>query len=127
MTTLPDTKDRVVAESEAGLVARMALTFTAWTERWVPDAFIFALIATFVVIIAAVAATDSSLLKTIDAWGNGFWDLLPFTLQMALIIITGYVLATSPPIGRLIRTVAGWPRTPKAAVALVTLFALAGS
>jgi short-chain fatty acids transporter len=46
---------------------------------------------------------------------------------MSLIIITGQVLATSPPMGRLIRRVAGWPQSPRAAVALVTLFALASS
>jgi short-chain fatty acids transporter len=108
-------------------VARLALALTAWTERWVPDAFIFALVATFVVVIAALAATPSTTGQVIDAWGSGFWDLIPFTLQMALVIITGHVLATSPPAGRLIRRLAGWPRTPRGAVALVTLFALGTS
>ncbi|MGH9143878.1 MAG: TIGR00366 family protein, partial [Vicinamibacterales bacterium] len=61
------------------------------------------------------------------AWGRGFWDLIPFTLQMALVIITGHVLATSPPMGRLIRMIASWPRSPRAAVALVAFFALASS
>jgi short-chain fatty acids transporter len=46
---------------------------------------------------------------------------------MALVIITGHVLATSRPMGRLIRAVAGWPTTPRAAVAVVTFFALASS
>ena len=46
---------------------------------------------------------------------------------MALVIITGHVLATSRPMGRLIRAVAGWPTTPRAAVALVTFFAMASS
>jgi len=100
---------------------------TAWTERWVPDAFVFALVATLVVFAAALAATSSSLGETIDAWGRGFWDLIPFTLQMALVIITGHVLATSQPMRRVIRRIAGWPRTPRAAVALVAVFALAGA
>ena len=82
---------------QPGPVARAALTLTDWTERWVPDAFIFALIATVLVIVAALAATPATLSETIDAWGRGFWDLIPFTLQMALVIITGHVLATSPP------------------------------
>ena len=47
--------------------------------------------------------------------------LIPFTLQMALVIITGHVLASSPPMGRLIRAIAGWPRTPRGAVALVAV------
>ncbi len=109
------------------MLARAALQLTAWTERWVPDAFVFALLATLVVIVAGVALTPSSLPQVIDAWGNGFWELIPFTLQMALIIITGYVLATSQPVGRVIRRVAAWPTTPRQAVALVALFAMASS
>src|SRR3954463_5025608 len=110
-----------------GPVARAALALTDWTERWLPDAFIFALIATVLVIAAALIATPATLAETVDAWGGGFWDLIPFTLQMALVIITGHVLATSPPMGRLIRAIAAWPRSPRAAVALVAAFALASA
>jgi short-chain fatty acids transporter len=111
----------------SGPVARFALALTAWTERWVPDAFIFALVGTLIVVVAALAATPSTLAQVIDAWGRGFWDLIPFTLQMALVIITGHVLATSAPMSALIRRVAGWPSSPRNAVALVTFFALASS
>jgi short-chain fatty acids transporter len=114
-------------ESRAGRLEAIALSLTAWTERWVPDAFIFALVGTLLVIVAALVATPSSVTQVVDAWGNGFWELIPFTLQMALIIISGHVLATSPPVGRAIRQIASWPRTPKSAVALVTLFALVSS
>src|SRR5450631_374640 len=109
------------------MIARFALALTDWTERWVPDAFIFALSATLLVVVAGVAATPSTLMQVVDAWGSGFWDLIPFTLQMALVIITGHVLATSPPMGRLIRAIASWPRSPRGAVALVASFALASS
>jgi short-chain fatty acids transporter len=111
-------------EDEPGFVARAALRLTAWTERWIPDAFIFALLATTLVFGAALMWTPSSPAQVVDAWGNGFWDLIPFTLQMALIIITGHVLATSAPMGKAIRAIAGWPTTPRGAVALVTFFAL---
>jgi short-chain fatty acids transporter len=109
------------------MIARAALAFTAWTERWVPDAFIFALLATLIVVVAAMAGTATTAAQVVDAWGRGFWELIPFTLQMALIIITGHVLATSPPVGRFIRRVAALPATPRGAVALVTLFGLATS
>src|SRR3954470_11901965 len=111
----------------AGPVARAALGLTEWTERWLRDAFIFALMATVLVFAAALAATPATLAQTVDAWGGGFWDLIPFTLQMALVIITGHVLATSPPMGRLIRAIAARPRSPRGAVALVAFFALASS
>jgi short-chain fatty acids transporter len=114
-------------DENPGLVARAALRLTAWTERWIPDAFIFALLATVIVFFAAIAWTPSSPLQVIDAWGNGFWDLIAFTLQMSLIIITGHVLATSAPMGRMIRAIASWPSTPRGAVALVTFFAMFSS
>src|SRR6266853_297911 len=113
--------------AEAGIPARIALALTDWTERWVPDAFVFALLATLIVIVTGVALTPSRLPQVIDAWGKGFWELIPFTLQMALIIITGHVLATSQPVGRVIRRVAAWPTTPRNAVALVAFFAMASS
>ncbi len=113
--------------TSSGPIARLALALTAWTERWIPDAFIFALLATFIVFGAALATTRSSLVQVVDAWGHGFWELIPFTLQMSLIIITGHVLATSQPMGRVIRAIAGWPSTPRGAVALVTFVTLAAS
>src|SRR5256886_16752119 len=112
---------------QPGPVARAALALTDWSERWLPVAFIFALLATVLVIVAALAATGSTPPQVIDAWGRGFWELIPFTLQMSLIIIPGHVLATSPPMGRLIRVIASWPRSPRGAVALVTFFTLAAS
>src|SRR5438093_1744817 len=112
---------------QPGPVARAALALTDWAERWVPDAFIFALLATVLVIAAALTATTSTTAQVIDAWGRGFWELIPFTLQMSLVIITGHVLASSAPIGRLIRRFAGWPTTPANAVAMVTFFALTTS
>jgi short-chain fatty acids transporter len=122
-------KSRVDRESqpEIGVLARFALSLTEWTERWVPDAFIFALLATLLVVGAAVVATPTPVSGVVDAWGRGFWELIPFTMQMSMVIITGYVLASAPPMQRLIRAVARWPRSPKAAIVTVTLFAMVSS
>jgi short-chain fatty acids transporter len=115
------------SEQEIGVLAQFALALTAWTERWVPDAFIFALLATLLIVGAAVIATPTPLPAVIDSWGRGFWELIPFTMQMSMVIITGYVLASAPPMQRLIRAVARWPRSPKAAVITVALFAMVSS
>lgn len=125
--TVADSRSRQNPDPPAGVLARMALAITAWTEKWVPDAFIFALLATVVVLVAGVVFTPSGLPQVIDAWGKGFWELIPFTLQMSLIIITGYVLATSQPVGKVICGLASWPATPRQAVALVTFFAMASA
>ncbi len=110
-----------------GLLARIAARFTALAERWIPDAFLFALIATFVVLVAAVAFTPASAREVVSVWGDGFWELSSFTMQMVLIVITGYVVATSPVVHRVIARIAQWPRSPRAAVATVALFSMASS
>ena len=40
-------------EPPRGALARVAERFTAWAERWIPDAFVFALAATLIVVGAA--------------------------------------------------------------------------
>jgi len=114
------------AIDEPGALGRAALRFTTWSERWVPDAFVFALAATAIVFVAGVAS-GAGAGEVVDAWGKGFWELLAFTLQMALVIITGSVLAATPLVGRFIRALASRPRSPRGAVALVALFAMASA
>lgn len=127
MTSTGSGPEPPTPSEQTGSVARAALAITDWTERWVPDAFIFALVATLAVVAAAFFATPSSPGQIVDAWGNGFWDLIPFTLQMCLVIITGHVLATSAPMQRVIARLASWPTHPKSAVAFLTFFALLSS
>jgi short-chain fatty acids transporter len=108
----------------------LARRATAWTERWMPDAFVFALGATLVVFVAAFAADPvarQSPMTVVDAWGVGFWSLIPFTLQMVMIIVGGYVLASSPPVFRIIERLASWPRSAKGAVVLVAIVAMSTS
>ncbi|HVK70040.1 MAG TPA: TIGR00366 family protein [Polyangium sp.] len=117
----------------AGALERVAARFTAWAERWIPDAFVFALVATFLVVIAAWVSLSSKLgaasaaAEVAAIWGGGFWELIPFTLQMSLVIITGYVVATTRPVYRLIRALAAVPRSPRVAIAWVALFAMLSS
>jgi short-chain fatty acids transporter len=110
-------------EHEGG-IARLAARVTSWTERWIPDAFVFALLATGVVVLAAIAQGQVGAARVVEIWGGGFWDLLPFTMQMALVIITGYVVATSAPVYRLIVRLACLPKSPRVAIAFVALFAM---
>ena len=121
--TAPDTTP---AAPRAGLLARVALRFTQWAETWFPDAYIFAAIALVVVAVAALANGASPAVVT-KAFGDGFWSLIPFTMQMAFVAITGYVVASSPPAARLIRGLAGLPRTGRGAVAFVAAVSIATS
>ena len=114
---------------EAPLVglAALAARFTDIAERVIPDAFVFALAATFALLVLAVASGRVGVVRVLEIWGDGFWELVPFTLQMALVIITGYVLATTRPVYRAIARLASMPSTPRQAVAMVALFAMLSS
>jgi short-chain fatty acids transporter len=90
------------APTEEGVLVRMAIGFTTWAERWFPDAFIFVAIAVVVVSLAALANGAVPLVIS-RAFGDGFWGLIPFTMQMAFVVIGGYVVASSAPAQKLIR------------------------
>lgn len=105
---------------------RIALALTRIAERWLPDAFVFALAATVVVFVAGLAIGVPAG-ELVAAWGNGFPDLLAFAMQMALVIVTGYVVATARPVRRAIDALAHIPRSARGAVAFVAAFAMASS
>lgn len=136
MTT---TEERAVGgqhEDRDNVVARVAQRFTAFTERWLPDAYGFVLIGTFIVFALGIATgehvtgtpadpTATTGFGLVDAWGKGFWALITFTLQMAMIIIGGYAVAVSPPVARLIARLARIPRTPRGAIVFTAAVAMA--
>jgi short-chain fatty acids transporter len=109
-----------------GVMVRMAISFTAWAERWFPDAFIFVAIAV-VVVAAAALINGASPVAVSVAFGNGFWSLITFTMQMAFVAIGGYVVATSAPAQRLIRWLADLPKTGTGAVGLVAAVSIFAS
>jgi short-chain fatty acids transporter len=115
------------------LLERLALRVVAALERHLPDALIFALLATGLVLLAALGLSPSGQSrlelcgKLVDGWGSGFFSLLPFTLQMVMIIICGHTVASAPPVRRLLYRLAAVPVTARGAVAWVTLLALVTS
>jgi len=95
-------------EAAEGGLARLALRFTAWAERWFPDAFVFVAIAV-VVVAGAAMLNGAPPMAVAKSFGDGFWSLITFTMQMAFVAIGGYVVATSPPARRMIRAIARIP------------------
>jgi short-chain fatty acids transporter len=111
---------------QEGVLVRIAIGFTAWAERWFPDAFIFVAIAVVVVALAALG-NGASPLAVSRAFGDGFWSLITFTMQMAFVAIGGYVVATSAPAGWLIRRLAGMPTGGPGAIGLVAAVSMLAS
>lgn len=109
-----------------GWMARTALRSAAWSERWFPDAWVFAALGVVVVTVLALVfgATPTS---TVHGFGHGSWSLIPFTMQMVFVVIGGYVLATAPVIARFIDVLARAPRTSRGALVYVALVSMLAS
>lgn len=44
-------------------------------------------------------------MNIVEAWYGGFWSLLAFSMQMAMILVTGTILATAPLFKKRIRKI----------------------
>lgn len=90
-------------------------------QRWLPEPFIFAILLTFVAALLAMPVCHQTPVEVVEHWGGGVWNLLAFAMQMALVLVCGSALAAAPSIKRGITALARIPRTPAAAIALVTV------
>ncbi len=89
-------------------------------QRWLPEPFIFAIILTLVAACLAMPICHQTPVEVIEHWGGGIWNLLAFAMQMALVLVCGSTLAAAPAVKKGISVLAGIPKTPSAAIALVT-------
>ncbi|MEQ6916489.1 short-chain fatty acid transporter [Halomonas aquatica] len=96
-------------------------------EKYLPDPYIFVLLLTVIAAAAAIAVERQTPLAVLRFWGDGFWNLLTFSMQMLLVLVTGFMLASSPPVSRLLQKLAGLANNAGAAILLVTLVSLAAS
>ena len=108
--------------SESGL-ARFGLALANWSERWFPDPLVFALLGILVVFVVGLCLHQPAGKLAVQG-GKNFWTLVPFTMQMVMIIIGGYVVATTPLVSRLIAALAKLPKTGRGAIALIALFSM---
>jgi short-chain fatty acids transporter len=106
------------------MLQKLASASTRWSTRWVPDAWVIAVILTIVSYFLGLIFTKSTTYQLIQHWGSGFWVLLSFGMQMCLIIMTGYILATTPIFSRLLNALAGIPKSPKGSIALMAVVSM---
>lgn len=93
-------------------------------HKYLPDPFLFAIILTLVVFGIAMPLTNQGPLEVVSHWGKGAWNLLGFSMQMALVLVLGQALASAPLFHRILVTLASIPKSPAQAIVLVTIVGL---
>ncbi|MDX5475267.1 MAG: short-chain fatty acid transporter [Bacillaceae bacterium] len=101
--------------------------FNRLMQRYLPDPFLFVIILTFVVFGLGLIFTKTSPMEMVQYWGGGFWELLTFSMQMVLVLVTGYVLASSPVFKKLLGALASTAKSPGSAIIIVTVVSLMAS
>lgn len=109
------------------MLNRASKPFVKLVERYLPDPYIFVLLLTLITFAFAVVIQNQSPLTTIQQWGDGFWGLLTFSMQMLLVLVTGFMLACTPLVKALLERLASLAKSPGSAIVLVTLVSLIAS
>jgi len=91
--------------------------YISWFTKWFPESFFITLALTVIVAVAALIFTKLPLLtfdnsmSVIKAWHNGFWSLLAFIMQMTILLVSGGVVASSPPVKKVLMKLAALPNS----------------
>ena len=101
--------------------------FVGLAERYLPDAYLFAVVLTLIAGLLTAIFVTADIFVLVDAWYNGMWNILTFALQMALILLTGYTVARSRPVSRLLDWIASKPKNQGQALAFIIVVSSAAS
>lgn len=103
------------------MISKVAKKLDGVMGRYTPDPFVIAATLTLVVLLLGKATSPLSLSQLTLSWGEGFWKLIPFTMQMIMILIGGFIVAASEPFQKFLSHFVGFARTPTQAIVLTTL------
>ncbi|TMP32995.1 short-chain fatty acid transporter [Pseudoalteromonas rubra] len=109
------------------MLNRITQPLSRLVERYLPDPYIFVCLLTMLVLALASMFTPTTPTEALSIWGQGFWNLLQFAMQMLLILVCGYMLASTRPCVMALNKLATFARTPAQAIMLVTLVAMLAS
>ena len=105
------------------MLEKMGNYFCNWARKYMPDPMIFAILLTILTYILGILLTKTSPFQMILYWYKGFWVLLKFGMQMCVILVTGYALATTELIQKFLKWLASIPKSTAAAACLVAFVA----
>lgn len=108
-------------QQKQSVLQKVSQFFVTLLQRYLPDPFIFAIVLTFIVFLMVMPSTGQGPMQVVNAWAGGFWNLLSFSMQMAMVVLTGHAMASAPAFKRRLAVLAGIAKTPGQAIVLVTV------
>ena len=90
-------------------------------SKYMPDSFIFVVLLTFLMLFLSIFVMGQPLVTMTNYWGDGLWTLLPFAMQMVLVLATGCALAASKPVQKILQYIVGFVHTEGQAIIVTTI------
>jgi len=107
--------------SNQGVFKKFTSLSVSLMQKYLPDPYIFCAGLTFLVFLGTLIFTRQSPMRIIGHWTNGFWSLLAFSMQMALVLVLGHSMASSKFFKSLLSKIASSLTSGKQAIVVVSL------
>jgi short-chain fatty acids transporter len=117
--TASSPRDETDVRARFNPIAPLSRGLSWLVGRYLPDPLVFAIRLTLLTFGLAVWLTPKGPLDLVRMWGSGFWNLLAFSMQMAMVLVTGHALASSEPVHKAMGRIASVAQTPAQGVMLV--------
>ena len=104
---------------------KLGQVMASWSFKYLPDPSIFAVLLTFIAFGLGLVLTKTTPMQMVVNWYKGFWELLTFSMQMALMVITASAVANAPMIRGWIARIAATPKNSQHAVYMIALISIA--
>ena len=102
-------------------ISNFIIAFSEWSLRWVPDSMVFVLGLTVVIYVMAWLLTPHGPVDLVNDWVKGFWVLLTFSMQMCVLMITGFTVADSKLVRKGITWLVSLPKTRESCIVMYSL------
>jgi short-chain fatty acids transporter len=104
-------------------VAQSGKRLSDWSERNMPNPYLFAVILSFIAYFLGWILTENGPMDMLIHWYSGFWKYLTFAMQMVLILVTGHALAIAPGVHPFLKRLARIPKSGGQAVLMTAYIA----
>ena len=107
-----------------GFFIRLGDKLLALSLKYMPDPTIFAVLFTFLAFALGLFLAHQGPMQMVTNWYKGLWELLAFSMQMCLIIVTGSAIANAPACKKVLRRLAAVPKTGRQAVFMIAFLSI---
>lgn len=101
------------------MINRVLMFFVNLMQKYLPDPFTLAWMISIIVFLMAIFITGKTPMEIINYWGNGFFDILAFAMQMTMVLVTGYALASARVVHDFLKSLVRIPKTDKQTVLFI--------